>query len=153
MVRMTLRRWRRLLLAVIVLLAVALAGAAASLTLWPLDAQNLTKPKAAAPVLQKSKTVARPAGDYAVIYQRSLLKPLDDEAKQVVQLALTLEATAVEPDSALALLKTKDGKSEWANIGQTVAGAEVTAIADGEVTLKFNGQSIVLKSKKEATRE
>ena len=156
MVRMTLRRWRRLFLGVIVLLAAGLGGATAGLTLWPLDAPSLAKPQAvAAPVPQKPKAAARPAGDYAVIYQRPLLKPLFDQdpTAAVAQLAMTLEATAVEQDSALALLKTKDGQSAWAGVGQTVAGAEVTAIADGEVTVKFNNQSVVLKVKKEATGE
>ena len=156
MVRMTLRRWRRLFLAVIVLLAMALGGSAVGLTLWPLDAPNLAKPQAAAtPALGKPKAAARPAGDYAVIYARPLLKPLfdQDNPTAVAQLAMTLEATAVDPDSTLALFKTKDGKSTWAGVGQTVAGAEVTAIADGQATLKFNNQSVILKVKREAASE
>ena len=66
MVRMTLRRWRRLFVSAIIILAVALAGSAVGLAFWPLDAHNLVPPPSVAPAPPKPKAAARPAADYAV---------------------------------------------------------------------------------------
>jgi len=162
-VTVSLRTWKRALTALAVALAAATAAAAWALVCLPLAVDD-PAPQAADRTAD-DETAAQPArhhlSDYAVVYERNLLAPLYDAAPAAVvareapppRLEVRLEGTAVEPGFTYALVRTKDGKTRFVSVGQTVAGAEVVAIGNGQATFSLGGRQVVLKvEKKEAAR-
>ncbi len=158
MVTTTIHDWRRLLLGVNVALAAALVASAAGLVLLPLETVDADRerPVAQRQDLPTARPAAGPLADYAVIYQRDLLRPLYDP-KPVVKvtpkpqppkLPVTLVGTVLEPGFSYGMFKTRDGRTKFVRVGQAVEGAELLAITDNEATVKFGGREIVLKVQK-----
>ena len=97
-----------------------------------------------------------PPASYAVIYQRDLRKPLFD-AKPVVarkappkkpKFSAELLGAVEEPGFSYGIFRT-GGRDKLVSVGGTVAGAELLAIGPGSATLRFNGELITLREKKE----
>ena len=136
--------------------AILIAGAAAVLACAAAMPLGVRGP--AAPTGLKALTVTRPArrpespGAYAVIYQRDLRKPLvDAEAPKVEPpkpppLTVTLKGTVVEEGFSYAIFRNKAGEEKLLKVGDSLEGAEVTAIAEGQATVRFFDQAIVLKA-------
>jgi hypothetical protein len=150
---MTWRNQRLLLFSA----AAALVAAALFLLAWalflPLDrgderdaARKKTQPDMA------TTRKMEPLGAYAVIYQRDLRKPLfDSEAAKVdtpspPPLTVTLKGTVVEDGFSYAILRGKGGDEKLLRVGDSLEGAEVIAIAEGEATVRFHDQNITLKA-------
>jgi len=161
-VTVSLRTWKRVLTAMAVALAAATAAAAWALVCLPLAVDD-PGPQSASSATDETPTshaARRHLSDYAVVYERNLLAPLHDPAPAAVvrreapppRLEATLEGTAVEPGFTYALVRTKDGKTRFVSVGQTVAGAEVVAIGNGQATFSLGGREIVLKVQKKEGR-
>ena len=158
MVARSIRFKKRLLFATSVALAAAAAISAVGLIAWPVES-----PQAAAtsrPASRRPATTGRAGGldDYAVIYQRSLRKPLFDAPLPTTviveqpkpQLTIKLIGTAVEPGFTWALFKTKSGEEKLVAPGQSLEGAELIEVSQGSATVRFAGELVTLKVQKEA---
>jgi len=161
-VTVSLRTSKRLLTALSVALAAATAAVVWALLCLPLAVED-PRTQAASPATDETPTAKAPRrhlSDYAVVYERNLLAPLHDPAPAPVakreapppKLEATLEGTAVEPGFTYALVRTKDGKTRFVSVGQTVAGAEVVAIGNGQATFSLGGRRVVLKVEKKEGR-
>ena len=157
MVRLSPKRRRQLLIFTNVALAAALAAAVAA---WALvspatDFQEAASTQAKDEPPRHRTENARPAAAYAVIYQRDLRKPLFDAVAAVAaappkpQLNVTLMGTAVDPESPYGIFSDKSGRTRLVSVGQTIDGALVLEITDSAATVKFNGETITLRMKKE----
>ena len=163
MVTVSLRTWKRALTALAVALAAATAAAVWALVCLSLAVEEPAPQEAAGPATDETPTVQAPRrhlSDYALVYERNLLAPLYDAAPAAVvareapppRLEVRLEGTAVEPGFTYALVRTKDGKTRFVSVGQTVAGAEVVAIGNGQATFSLGGRRVVLKVEKKEGR-
>lgn len=95
----------------------------------------------------------KPLKEYDVIFTRDLRKPLyDPKPVEVVktpppkpQLTVDLVGTVLEDGFTYAILKNRSGKTSFVSIGESLDGVEVTKIEKDSATVKFSGESIVLK--------
>jgi type II secretory pathway component PulC len=156
---MTAKDQRRVLFIAAAILAAGAAGVVASAALLPLDVGGLASPsgKKALAATQPARK-AESLGAYAVIYQRDLRKPLFDpeaakvEAPKPPPLTVTLKGTVVEDGFSYAILRNKGGEEKLLKVGDSLEGAEVVSIEQGEATVHFYGQTITLKAQlKEGT--
>jgi hypothetical protein len=101
---------------------------------------------------------AGPLASYASIYTRPLRKPLYDPTPTAVIAAAKAEpkfpgvltGTIVEPGFTFATFRVPGGDEKVVPVGQVVEGAEVLAITQGEVRIRFNDKEITLKAAVEA---
>lgn len=101
---------------------------------------------------------AGPLASYASIYTRPLRKPLYDStpgaivaaAKAEPKFPAALTGTIIEPGFTFATFRVPGGDEKVVPVGQVVEGAEVLAIIQGEVRIRFNGKEITLKTTVEA---
>ena len=159
MVTMTSKKRRRLLWAISVTLAVGIAVSAVAGILLPLavgdDAAAASRAGSGPSAAGMSRAETGPLTDYAVIYARRLRKPLYDTKlvaapikKPKPKLTVTLVGTAVEPGLTYGLFRTGRGRVKIVSVGQSIAGAKVTAISDGSATVEFNGEQVTLSVEK-----
>lgn len=95
---------------------------------------------------------------YASIYTRPLRKPLYDPtpgaivaaAKAEPKFTGVLTGTIIEPGFTFATFRVPGGEEKVVPVGQSVEGAEVLAITQGEVRIRFNDKEITLKANVEA---
>ena len=152
MVTLSKRARKRLLIGVNAVLAAGLAATFAA-ALWP----SRQSPAALAAGRPQSSAAAadaadvEPAAAYAVIYERDVRLPLHDPlpvkaAKpREPRLTIQLTGTVIEPGSSLGLFRTSDKRHKFAGVGDTVEGAEVLSILEGEATVSFGGRTFTLK--------
>jgi len=102
-------------------------------------------------------TPTGPLADYAAIWggnpRGSIYPPPPPPppvARKKKPLTVRLTGTVVEPGFTYAILCGKSGQSKFVAIGQSLDGAEVVEVAADSATVRFDGESIVLK-KTEAT--
>jgi len=94
---------------------------------------------------------------YASIYTRPLRKPLYDPTPGAVVVAAKAEpkftgvltGTIIEPGFTFATFRVPGGEEKVVPVGQSVEGAEVLAISQGEVRIRFNDKEITLKANTE----
>ena len=156
---MTQRKRRRLLVLADLLMALGIAACLYGAFFLPLDPSATRAPTVRQAQLESRRTEQKvgPLSAYAVIYGRDLRKPLyDPEPVPVVKarppeprLSVTLAGTVVEPGFSRALLRTAGGDEKLVSVGEVIDKAEVLAIADGSVRLKFSGKEITLKVQRE----
>ena len=97
-----------------------------------------------------------PLSSFAVIYERPLRKPLYDPAP-VVEAApppkpkpkptFTLIGTVVEPGFTYGMFRTNKGETKLVEIGESIGGAEVTAVTEAGATVLMDGESIEMTVK------
>lgn len=160
---MSVRHMRQLLVLACLAILIATALAVWRLAVEPVGLDGPTDARVAS-VAEDDADLASPPKryltDYAVLWQRDLLRPLyDPKPVEVVKkeppppkLEVTLEGTAVEPGFTYGLFKVKGGDIKFVSPGQSVGGAEVLAIGNGEARLLFHGREITLKVKAEGGR-
>ncbi len=94
-----------------------------------------------------------PLAHFAIIYERSLRKPLFDAPPPTPlaappppapKLTVTLTGTVIEPGNTYALFKDQGESVKLVGVGETIAGAEVLQITEGSATVRFNGQEMTL---------
>jgi hypothetical protein len=91
---------------------------------------------------------------YASIYTRPLRKPLYDPTPGAVVVAAKAEpkftgvltGTIIEPGFTFATFRVPNGEEKVVPVGQSVEGAEVLAITQGEVRIRFHDKEITLKA-------
>ncbi len=150
---MTQRDRRRLLILVNAAFVTVLAWCAWTL-LAPLDTGT---PEGGSGAGQKTSTMhdtreAGPLVSYASIYTRPLRKPLYDPTPRAVVAAKKAEpkfpgvltGTIIEPGFTFATFRVPGGDEKVVPVGQTVEGAEVLAIIQGEVRIRFHDKEITL---------
>jgi hypothetical protein len=130
------------------------AGALTALALailLPLEASGSNNHGQAATMpAAKAPRSLRPIQDFAVIYQKDVRKPLFDakpvaaEAPPPPKLSARLTGTVVEPGYTYAIFRTSAGETKLVRIGQSIEGAEVTAINEASATVKYAGQELTL---------
>jgi hypothetical protein len=62
-----------------------------------------------------------------------------------------LLGTAVEPGRSMAALAGPDGRPQWRQVGESVAGAQVLRIDPDQVTVRHGGVAVTLRVQKPAT--
>ena len=161
MVAMSLRTRRRLLICVNAILALGVAVCLCVIFfLSPkvnlFDEEPLQSHQTAE--VQTSHDIL-PLDAYAVIHRRNLRAPLYDPKVVIKKKAppkkprfrARLVGAVVEPGFTYGIFRTDSGRDKLVSVGDTVEGAELTAIAEGSATLKFHGELITLQvPKKEA---
>jgi hypothetical protein len=152
---MNTRSQIRLIWAVNVVLAATVVAAGAGFALWPVAGVGDQAADTPAPAPASPPAQARPPlSSYAVIYARDLQEPLFDAAageRPVARPTVALAGTVVQPGNTFALLRTKAGQVQWARVGETVEGAEVTEITADSATVKFAGNTFTLKIEKQGS--
>lgn len=161
MVAMSSRARKRLLLAANAILAIAIVACVCLCVLLPPRVKNAKFSPKDKTLSAGNKAMGRvgPLELYAVIYERDIRKPLfDPKPIRTVKveppkpkLTIRLIGTAVEPGFTYGLFRTKSGESKLVSIGQTIGGAEVTAVGEGTATVKFHGELITLKVESKGT--
>lgn len=153
---MTERNRKRLLWAVNAVLALAIL-ASGGLALAPLGPSVRDAPAPApAPAVAAAETPPVPLDAYDVICQRDLRGPLfDTAAPQAAPAApmppFHLTGTAVEPGFSFGLFRNSQGESKMVGVGESIDGAELVAVTEQAVTLKFGGRSVTMTVEKEGT--
>ena len=163
MVAMTYRGRRRLLWTVNVALGALSAACVAFALAAPLEVGVPEAPEAkAASSAEAAKDAApEPLLSYAVIYQRDLRKPLfpptvvetPRPAPAKPALGVQLLGTAVDPGHTYGFFRDRTGETKIISVGETVDGAEVTAITDGAATVKYHGEVLTLRVPAEGGEE
>ncbi len=100
-----------------------------------------------------------PLASYASIYTRPLRKPLYDLTPKAIVAAKKAEpkfpgvltGTIIEPGFTFATFRVPGGDEKVVPVGETVEGAEVLAITQGEVRIRFHDKEITLKTNVEGT--
>ena len=152
MVTMTYRQRRRLLQALIGLLAAGL--------LWPMGlllsgasvSAGAEGGSSKPPSHLSSETVRLPAPleSYAVIHGRDIRRPLVDPAPPAPppavrpKLTIVLEGTVVEVGHNYAFIRTAGGQTQIIREGQTVDNAEIVSINEDNIVVRFGGEEITL---------
>jgi hypothetical protein len=150
---MTLKQQRNWLLAAAAVMAAGAAAIIVAAVVTPLDAgaggtQYSKKPQASTSPAGKIDVLS----SYAVIYGRDIRKPIYDveapkvEAAKPPPLTVTLKGTVLEPDFTFAIFRNKAGEEKLLKVGDAIEGAEVTAIAEGEATVRYHDQTVTLKA-------
>jgi len=162
-VAMTFRGRKRLLWTVNVALGALTAASVAFALAAPLEVgvPQLVEAKAASGVDAAKDAAPDPLLSYAVIYQRDLRKPLfppkvveaPRPAAAKPALGVQLVGTAVEPGHTYGFFRDRSGETKLISVGETVDGAEVTAITDGAATVKYHGDLITLRVPEEGGEE
>ncbi len=150
MVTLTRRVRKRLLCTANVAMALAIAAVVACAVMVPVERPDAEThalrplPPAPAPPREIKELPA-----YAVIYERDLgFSALVEAATPAPALTLRIVGTVIEPGFSSAYLETAEGKHKLASVGDTVGGAEVTAITAETVTVLFQGKSLTLPVEK-----
>ena len=153
---MTERNRKRLLWGVNAGLALGIL-AAAGLALAPLEPSvTCDPPPAPASTVAAAETHLAPLDAYDVISRRDLSGPLFDTAAAAASAPpapmppIRLTGTAVEPGFCYGFFCNTKGESKMVGIGESIEGAEVVAVAEQSVTLKFGGRTITMPVEKPA---
>lgn len=149
-------RQRRLLLWVVNVLLLAAVAAAASFPLaMPVESYS---PELPPPPSGSSNALRQDDGakDYTVIYQRPLRNPLYDRViqekpKPKPKFTAQLIGTATDPGFTYALFRTQRGEDKLISPGQSIAGATVLEVREGEVTIEFGGERLTLRAQLEGS--
>lgn len=158
--KMTPRRRRTLLWAAVALLGMATVVAAVAPLTAPLAEGESPKNPAVGDRSARSAQSGLqghtlPLEDYTVICKRPLRRPLYDPKPQPEpepekpKLNLTLLGTAVEPGFTYAMFQTSGREQKLVTVGQTIEGAELQAVRNGEADLLFHGETVTLKMEKD----
>jgi hypothetical protein len=152
---MTERNRRRWLWGANAALVLAILGTGLA-ALAPLEAPAPSK-AAPGPAAAQAAPEERvePFEAYAAICQRNLLEPLFDAppapAAAAAMPGVRLMGTAIEPGFCYGLFRNALGEPKMVGVGESIEGAEVVAVAEQSVTLKFGGRTITLPVEKEPT--
>jgi hypothetical protein len=151
---MNIRSQMHLAWTVNALLAAATVAVGAGLALWPVGGaeDSAADPPPPAPIQPAAKP-RPPLSAYSVIWARDLQQPLFEAqaAARVINPPVTLSGTVIQPGNTYALLRTKGGQVRWAQVGETIDGAEVTEIAADSATIRFSGEAFTLKIDKQGS--
>lgn len=148
------RQQRKMLLAAGVILGLGIVGCLVGF-MFPAGIKEPTMSRSSRDVVQVKElpSTTKPLKEYGVIFARDLRTPLyDPKPVEVVkapppkpQLTVDLVGTVLEDGFTYAILKNRSGKTSFVSIGESLDGAEVTKIEKDSATVKFSGESIVLK--------
>ena len=96
-----------------------------------------------------------PLASFENLWDRDLRRPLFDPAPAPPappaavappSLSVRLVGTVTEPGHSQALLMTPEGKLEIKAIGEQSGGAEIVAIDEAGITVRFAGQTLSIKN-------
>ena len=150
MVAMTFSHRKQLLWILNIGLAAALLGS----VLWgfclPLGVQvPQPKPKGENSGGAKSAETVKPLGAFLAVSSRDLRKPLFDvdptqKASDRAKLMLKLVGTVMDPGRAVGIFVNGAGQTKFAKVGETLDGAEITAVTEANATVLYHGETITL---------
>ena len=106
-----------------------------------------------------------PLAAFAAVWDRELGQPLDPldpppvapptqpaaAATDPPPPPVKLIGTVLEPNYSMAVFARADGRPELRAVGETAGGAEVLRIEADAVTVRYNGQPVVLRVERAAT--
>jgi type II secretory pathway component PulC len=107
-----------------------------------------------APLATTQDSKAPPLADFQRLLTRNLRQPLYDPAAVSTppipapakpSLDVKLAGTIIEPGHSKAMLITRDGKTELKGVGQKCGEAEILAIDEKRVVIRFNGDAVELR--------
>jgi hypothetical protein len=107
----------------------------------------------AAPKLRNTNASSNPMLQaYTTTLERHLRRPLYDPEPIVQEtppppkpvLQARLLGTVLEPGFTYAIFRDASGEQKFVSAGQSIEGAEIMSIEDGQATVRFNGESVVL---------
>ena len=154
MVAMTFRGRRRLLWTLNLGLAAGIVCCLLGAVLLPpgIEMSQPTTKHVDATDLNASSAV-KPLSVYVALSSRDLRKPLFDDgtglrAADKPKLALKLLGTVLDPGRNCGIFLNKSGQTKFIKVGETLDGAEITALNDQTATVLFHGETIILEVSK-----